>query len=94
MYIHIQTLGYGALIERNWPKVIFQIVFLYTVLLVYTSWENCAIKRFRCGDFPGGAVVKNPHASAGDIGLIPGPGRFPHATEQLSLCTTTSEPAL
>ena len=26
-------------------------------------------------DFPGGAVVKNPPASAGDMGLIPGPGR-------------------
>ena len=26
-------------------------------------------------DFPGGAVVKNPPANAGDTGLIPGPGR-------------------
>ena len=26
-------------------------------------------------DFPGGAVVKNPPASAGDMGLIPGLGR-------------------
>ena len=26
-------------------------------------------------DFPGGAVVKNPPVSAGDIGLIPGSGR-------------------
>ena len=25
--------------------------------------------------FPGGAVVKNPPANAGDTGLIPGPGR-------------------
>ena len=25
--------------------------------------------------FPGGAVVKNPPASAGDMGLSPGPGR-------------------
>ena len=31
-------------------------------------------------DFPGGAVVKNPPANAGDarnVGLIPGLGRFP-----------------
>ena len=28
-----------------------------------------------CGDFPGGAVVKNPPANAGDTGLSPGPGR-------------------
>ena len=26
-------------------------------------------------DFPGGAVVNNPPASAGDTGSIPGPGR-------------------
>ena len=26
-------------------------------------------------DFPGGAVVKNPPANAGDTGLIPGLGR-------------------
>ena len=28
-----------------------------------------------CRDFPGGAVVKNPPANAGDMGSIPGPGR-------------------
>ena len=27
--------------------------------------------------FPGGAVVKNPPANAGDVDLIPGLGRFP-----------------
>ena len=27
-------------------------------------------------DFPGGTVVKNPPANAGDMGLIPGLGRF------------------
>ena len=27
------------------------------------------------GDFPGGAVVKNPPASAGDTGSSPGTGR-------------------
>ena len=26
-------------------------------------------------DFPGGTVVKNLPANAGDMGLIPGPGR-------------------
>ena len=30
-------------------------------------------KLFR--DFPGGTVVKNPPANAGDTGSIPGPGR-------------------
>ena len=27
--------------------------------------------------FPGGSVVKNPPANAGDVDLIPGPGRSP-----------------
>ena len=34
-------------------------------------------------DVPGGPVVKNPPANAGDTGLIPGPGRsdMPRSTE-------------
>ena len=28
------------------------------------------------GDFLGGPVVNNPPVSAGDVGSIPGPGRF------------------
>ena len=43
------------------------------------------------GDFPGGAVVKNPPANAGDTGLSPGPGR---SRMQLSPCSTTTEPVL
>ena len=27
--------------------------------------------------FPGGSVVQNPSANAGDMGLIPGLGRYP-----------------
>ena len=33
------------------------------------------LKMFTVGDFPGGAVVKNPPANAGDTGSSPGPGR-------------------
>ena len=43
---------------------------------------------------PGGAVVKNPPANAGDTGLTPGPATKQHATEQLSPCTTITEPTL
>ena len=43
-------------------------------------------------DFSGGPVVKNPLASAGDTGSIPGAGRS-HML-QLSLDPTTTEPAL
>ena len=42
-------------------------------------------------DFPGGAVDKNPPTNAEDMGLIPSPGRFPHASEQLSPRATATE---
>ena len=45
-------------------------------------------------DFPGGAVVKNPPANAGGHRFEPWSGKIPHALEQLSLCTTTTEPML
>ena len=32
----------------------------------------------RCGDFPGGPVVKNPPSNAGDNGSIPGQGTKIH----------------
>ena len=44
-----------------------------------------------CGDVPGGPVVKNPPANAGDVGLTPGLGRF-LAMAQLSLRMTTLGP--
>ena len=39
-------------------------------LLELSTWKETA-----SGDFPGGAVVKNLPANAGDTGSIPGPGR-------------------
>ena len=48
-------------------------------------------------DVPGGSVVKNLPASAGDTGFIPGQGRLPHAAEQLSpqlLSLSPLEPVL
>ena len=34
------------------------------------------LKNIDAEDFPGGPVVKNPPANAGDMGSIPGLGRF------------------
>ena len=52
-------------------------------------------------DFPGGAVVKNPPANAGDTGESPSPGRshMPRSHEArapqiLSLCSRAREPQL
>ena len=47
--------------------------------------------KLKAQDFPGGPVVKNPPASAGDMGSIPGPGRSHMGVGQLSLCATTTE---
>ena len=35
-------------------------------------------------DFPGGRMIKNLPANVGDMGLIPGLGKIPHAVGQLS----------
>ena len=43
-------------------------------------------------DFPGGPVLKNLPANAGDTGSISGLVMIPHAVELLSLCTITTEP--
>ena len=44
--------------------------------------------------FPDGSVVKNQPASARRRGFYPWSGKLPQAAEQLSLRTTTVEPAL
>ena len=54
-----------------------------TAMLKITSW-----------DFPAGPVVKNPPVNEGSTGLVPGPGKIPHASGQLSLCATVTEPVL
>ena len=44
--------------------------------MVCQLYLNKAVKKKKKRTFPGGSVVKNPPAKAGDRGLIPGPGRF------------------
>ena len=46
-----------------------------TVYLEWTFWLETNIQIHAFGDFPGGAVVKNLPANAGDTGSSPGPGR-------------------
>ena len=56
------------------------------------SWEFLTEKEGR--GFPGGPVVKNVPCNARDTSLIAEVRKILHATEQLSLCTTTTEPVL
>ena len=60
-----------------------------------------SLRKVTQGDFPGGAVVKNPPANAGDRGSIPGPGRShmpqsnkARAPQLLSLRSRAREPQL
>ena len=77
----------GRGFARQRPEELFQSE-------VCTQRHKTQAKEFVKRGFPGGAVVKNPPANAGDMGSKPRSGKIPHATEQLSLCTTTTEPAL
>ena len=43
-------------------------------------------KTQRAKDSPGGGVVRNPPANAGDAGLVPGLGRFHTPVGQLHVC--------
>ena len=56
-----QSYEYGSLIRRDAGKAIVD--------------GPTALFKSTCSDFPGGAVVKNPPANAGDTGSIPGRGR-------------------
>ena len=54
--------------------------------------EKDTLKIDQVRDFPGGPVVKNLPANAGDTGSSPGLGtKIPHAVGQLSLRATTTE---
>ena len=54
--------------------------------------EKDTLKTDQVRDFPGGPVVKNLPASAGDTGSSPGLGtKIPHAVGQLSLRATATE---
>ena len=73
------------------------IMFITSVYLIF--WM--CFKTSYIGDFPGGAVVRNPPANAGDTGLIPGLGRshMPRSSQicepqLLSLLSRAREPQL
>ena len=44
--------------------------------MVYTFNIERKIENQKSQGFPGGSVVKNPPANAGDTGSIPDPGKF------------------
>ena len=59
--------------------------------MISNTWKFRLHKNMREG-FPGGSVVKNPPANAGDTGFDPWARKFPYALEQLNPCITNTEP--
>ena len=88
---------------RKWSEGLFCLgVILLSQLSQGRIWPETSAhhhlveigKNSRRQGFPGGSVVKNPPASVGDTGLIPGLGRLAPAIDQLSPCATATEPVL
>ena len=61
-------------------------------ILIYIQYGSIFFLRKK-EDFPCDSVDKNPLANAEDS-FDPWLGKISHAKEQLSLCTTTTDPAL
>ena len=95
-------LNQSFILEKIWLWYIMHFLycwiwFAYILLRIIAS---ILITR-NTGDSPGGAVVKNPPANAGDAGLSPGPGGFHMlrrnqacAPQLLSLRSRAREPQL
>ena len=70
--ISLFTCGMKGTFPKKGNLEMTQRVSLSPSLTIHTQH---LVKSVHGGDFPGGAVVKNPPANAGDTGSSPGPGR-------------------
>ena len=65
---------------------------MFEIKLLPFCYKSAFKKKSLWMDFPGGPVVKNLPANAGDMGSIPGlRTKIPHALGQLSTCAETTE---
>ena len=82
-----QSLGFLLLeyscFQVGFPRLNFYVVIGLTVITIHVPFqpphsETALFSSFKTSkeDFPGGAVDKNLPANAGDVGWIPGSGRF------------------
>ena len=69
-----------VIILEEWLQISEKTNHQYRFLPRIVSSEK---KNYKCQDFPGGAVVKNPPSNAGHVGSIPGWGaKIPHTSGQ------------
>ena len=78
-------MGIGGLWSQNVIYSMLEFKYMFNLLKIQISIPNFKSSKlchmisksnFLLRDFPGGTVVKNLPANAGDTGLSPGPGRF------------------
>jgi len=88
---------FNLIIDTLGLRLLFNfLVFLLLLFLipVFFFLSSCVpLEPLRDVGFLGGSVVKNPPASAGDTGVIPGL-EDPTCAGQLGPCTTAAEPEL
>ena len=63
--------------RKHFPPPMLAPNSIYTILVPVSTLFQFSYSMFHPGGIPGGSVVKNPSANAGDTGLIPGSGRYP-----------------
>ena len=62
---------YLYFLKETHHDVMMKYIYIYIHTHIYTNIHY----KYTHRDLPGGAVVKNPPANAGDTGSSPGPGR-------------------
>ena len=70
----------GYLSKRNWADVLSCFFFFFFNLYLGFIWVFFPLLSwcdYSLMSFPGGSVIKNPSANAGDAGSVSGLGRFP-----------------
>ena len=76
LWVHTSPTGLKRLSSSRSNKEVakqeYSGTYVFAVLLVLGAEDHPGP-----GGFPGGSVIKNPPANAGDMGLIPGLGRSP-----------------
>ena len=67
-----------SITAKRWeqPKCLATDAWINEIWSIQTMEHYSAIRRNEVLGFPGGSVVTNLPANAGDMGLISGPGRF------------------
>ena len=88
----LPLMSHCLLIFSKWLFLCFYLMGI-RVIAFRDSLGWTPLLRSSSQDFPGGPVVKHPPANAGDMGSIPGPGRFymprGNQTQELQLLKPT-----